>query len=192
MKKRYVVLAALGIAFGYIAKTDHWFEDEREIYFPITKEQLRASVKAEWAEKNNQKSEQLNIVDVIASKQLARHDLQGQIFRAIDKRLAKPYGIDSHRNEREVIQRLNLLQAMSHYWPNDKVLLQVAPGQLKDLLLRLAKDNNEDMQVRRQAYKYWMNFCAASGMISTEKAKLANLATHSDSRLIATLAQSAE
>lgn len=41
MKKYYVILAVLAILAGYVAKTNHWFEDERDIYFPISKEQLK-------------------------------------------------------------------------------------------------------------------------------------------------------
>jgi len=42
MKKNYVLLMILAILLGYIAKTNYWFEDERDIYFPISKEQLKA------------------------------------------------------------------------------------------------------------------------------------------------------
>ncbi|MGZ3691271.1 MAG: hypothetical protein ACXVAX_07195, partial [Pseudobdellovibrio sp.] len=45
MKKRYIVLTVVGLILGYIAKTDYWFEDEREVYFPITKEQIRSYAK---------------------------------------------------------------------------------------------------------------------------------------------------
>ena len=41
MKKYYLLLAGLAILLGYIVKTNYWFEDERDIYFPITKEQLK-------------------------------------------------------------------------------------------------------------------------------------------------------
>ena len=46
MKKRYLALAAAGIILGYLAKMDYWFEDERDVYFPITKEQLQSRVRA--------------------------------------------------------------------------------------------------------------------------------------------------
>lgn len=41
MKKYYVALTILATLIGYLAKTNYWFEDERDIYFPITKEQLK-------------------------------------------------------------------------------------------------------------------------------------------------------
>jgi|GEM_PF-4723240 len=41
MKKYYFILATLAILFGYFAKTNNWFDDERDLYFPITKEQLK-------------------------------------------------------------------------------------------------------------------------------------------------------
>lgn len=42
MKKNYVLLMILAILLGYLAKINYWFEDERDIYFPISKEQLKA------------------------------------------------------------------------------------------------------------------------------------------------------
>lgn len=48
--KKYIVLGILSLLVGYIAITDHWFVDERDIYFPITKEQLR--VKKKYADKH--------------------------------------------------------------------------------------------------------------------------------------------
>lgn len=41
MKKYYILLGILGVLTGYFFKSNFLFEDEREIYFPITKEQLR-------------------------------------------------------------------------------------------------------------------------------------------------------
>ena len=45
MKKRYFALAVVGLFLGYLAKMNYWFEDERDVYFPITKEQLRTKVR---------------------------------------------------------------------------------------------------------------------------------------------------
>lgn len=39
--KKYLILGLLSLLLGYFAVADHWFVDERDIYFPITKEQLR-------------------------------------------------------------------------------------------------------------------------------------------------------
>ncbi len=50
MKKYYISLLGvlsilLGYFAGYLAVTNHWFEDERDVYFPITKEQLKEQLK---------------------------------------------------------------------------------------------------------------------------------------------------
>lgn len=41
MKKYYVGFAIVGLLVGYFAKVQYWFEDEKDVFFPITKEQLR-------------------------------------------------------------------------------------------------------------------------------------------------------
>lgn len=41
MKKKYIALAVLGLLIGYFSKIYFWSEDERDVYFPITKEQLK-------------------------------------------------------------------------------------------------------------------------------------------------------
>lgn len=41
MKKKYIALAVLSLLIGYFSKIYFWSEDERDIYFPITKEQLK-------------------------------------------------------------------------------------------------------------------------------------------------------
>ena len=45
MKKRYLIAAVLGLILGFWAKIDYWFVDERDVFFPITKEDLRVSKK---------------------------------------------------------------------------------------------------------------------------------------------------
>ncbi|MBY0554506.1 hypothetical protein K2P97_08255 [bacterium] len=42
MKKYYVGFAIVGLFVGYFAKVNYWFEDEKDVFFPISKEQLRA------------------------------------------------------------------------------------------------------------------------------------------------------
>lgn len=51
MKKYYLFLALLGLFLGYSAKYNFWFEDARNVFFPITKETIKQSAQAKLSQK---------------------------------------------------------------------------------------------------------------------------------------------
>ena len=166
MRKFYISLAVIGLVAGYFAKTDFWFEDEQDIYFPITREQLKVN--------REDHSQILN-------------------FEVIKKRLTSQYPKKTIQHskayDREVKARLDLLQAMSVFWSAPKTDLKFNPAEAKNFFAQLARDKTENLMIRRQAYKNWLTFQApaAPGI-----ARLASLANHSDENLIGNLSEDAQ
>lgn len=175
MKKFYISLAVIGIVAGYIAKSDFWLEDERDVYFPITREQLKvrkpsATDLADWS--HNHK----------------------QTFDVIKKRLATQYpeksATSSKAYDREVKARLGLLHAMSVYWGAPAAQLEIDTAVVKNFFAELAKSKNENLMIRRQAYKNWVAF--QRNYTLEESQRLASLASHSDENLLQSLTENAQ
>lgn len=210
MKKRYFALAAVGLILGYFAKMDYWFEDERDVYFPISKEQLRSKVRAvkQAGMQNNQVTSQVgkstgsvdkaapsyvdlahlsqNLLfnEIYNNKVLQQEDHHGVYFQMIQSRLNSEYPrsvASSHSSayEREVANRLGLLRAMSHFWTTPNNVKTVEAKQIKDFFHDVAKNKNENIMVRRQAYKNWLTFGD-----SAQQSEKQRLAANSDSRLL--------
>lgn len=208
MKKRYLALALAGIILGYVAKVNYWFEDEREIYFPITKEQIRSKVRAEKLARlqsspiKNQistvtsapsvaphadlskLSQNLLFNEIYKNKVLQHESHHSLYFQMIQARLNSQYpqspsGIATNSYEREVENRLGLLRAMSHFWSNPTEVKNVDPKQIKNFFYSVAKNKNENIMVRRQAYKNWLTF--GEHVADSQKHRLAQ---NSDRRLL--------
>ena len=81
--------------------------------------------------------------------------------------------------EREVANRLGLLRAMSHFWTVPNSVKNVDKKQIKDFFHDVAKNKNENIMVRRQAYKNWLTFGDSAGQSEKQR-----LAANSDSRLL--------
>jgi hypothetical protein len=150
MKKRYYFLVFFGAMLGYFSVADHWFEDERDLYFPITAEQIRAGVRAQ-----------------------AEQNAGLTALQSAKERFNTPY---KKNYERDLRQRLELLNNLAH--------TKAAPiAETKEFFLSLAKNKNENIVVRRQAYKNWMN------LHDNKKENLVQLATFSDESMLESLTQ---
>jgi hypothetical protein len=150
MKKRYYFLIFFGALLGYFSVTDHWFEDERDIYFPITAEQLRAGVHAQ-----------------------AEQTAGLSLLQSAKDRFNSPY---KKNYERDLRDRLSLLNEVV----NAK---QIPANDSKEFFLSLAKNKNENIVVRRQAYKNWLH------LSEDKKSQQAQLATFSDETMLESLTQ---
>jgi hypothetical protein len=211
MKKRYFALAVAGLILGYFAKVNYWFEDERDVYFPITKEQLQSKVRAvkQAGMQNNlgtvaqiskttgsvdnanpsyvdlaRLSQNLLFNEIYNNKVLQKEEHQNVYFQMIQSRLSSEYPrsvASSHSSayEREVANRLGLLRAMSHFWATPNAVKNVEAKQIKDFFHDVAKNKNENIMVRRQAYKNWLTFGD-----SAQPSEKQRLAANSDSRLL--------
>lgn len=151
MKKRYFFFVFFGMILGYLAINDHWFEDERDIYFPITAEQIRAGVA-------HLRAEQGGAVSVLQSAK---------------ERLNLPY---KKNYERDIHERMQLLAVVAYS-------KQVPVTESKDFFLNLARNKNENILVRRQAYKHWLN------LSEQKNVGLVQLATFSDESMLESLTQ---
>ncbi len=151
MKKYYFFFVFFGTVLGYLAITEHWFEDERDIYFPITAQQIRAGVAQMRAEQNGD-------VAVLQSAKV-RFDL--------------PYRTNYDRDLKE---RLQLLGTVAHS-------KNVTVADSKEFFLNLARNKNENILVRRQAYKHWLK------LSSPNSASLVRLATFSDETMLESLTE---
>lgn len=211
MKKRYFALAVAGLILGYFAKVNYWFEDERDVYFPITKEQLQSKVRAikQAGMQNNlgtvaqiskttgsvdnanpsyvdlaRLSQNLLFNEIYNNKVLQKEEHQNVYFQMIQSRLSSEYPrsvASSHSSayEREVANRLGLLRAMSQFWATPNAVKNVEAKQIKDFFHDIAKNKNENIMVRRQAYKNWLTFGD-----SAQPSEKQRLAANSDSRLL--------
>jgi hypothetical protein len=150
MKKRYYFLIFFGAMLGYFSVTDHWFEDERDIYFPITAEQIRAGVHAQ-AEQS---------ADVSA-------------LQAAKERFSLAY---KKNYERDVRERLEVLSAVAHS-------KTISAAESKNFFLSLARNKNENIVIRRQAYKNWLQ------LKNERKENLVQLAAFSDESMLESLTQ---
>lgn len=223
MKKYYVGLAFLGLLLGYTAKMGYWFQDERDVFFPITKEQLRAKKQLQKNQMQHDDGEKASAENNLAKTaneptaaststpvnldKLSQSELFNQIynqkvlnekqnhgtyFQMIRTRLnsAYPPVVDTkYRSgyEHEVADRIGLLRAMAKFWNTPKQLSGVDSKSVKLLFYNLAQNKNENLMVRRQAFKNWLYF--GDSVSQVEKRKLASAA---DTRLLHLVALSDE
>jgi len=150
MKKRYYFLIFFGAMLGYFSVAEHWFEDESDLYFPITAEQIRAGVRAQ-AQQNNGIS----------------------VLQNAKERFNAPY---KKNYERDLHERLELLSTLIHS-------KQVPVAESKAFFLNLARNKNENIVIRRQAYKQWLQ------LTDQKKETLVQLATFSDESMLEALTQ---
>lgn len=151
MKKRYFFLVILGAFVGYFSVSDHWLEDERDVYFPITAEQIRAGVAQ------------------------TREAQSGHVsaLQSAKEKFNLPY---KKNYERDLRERMQLLTIMAHS-------KSVPVAETKEFFLTLARNKNEDMLVRRLAYKNWLE------LHEDKKENLVQLATFSDESMLESLTQ---
>jgi hypothetical protein len=161
MKKRYFCFVLAGLVLGYIAKVEHWFEDEREIYFPITAEQIRAGVKEAKLDSNRQPSSAFDVFkQKITSKNSKNYN------RSVNQKLA-------------LLKSANMQEDLSDYL------------ELKKLYLEIVRNKEEDMLVRRQAYKNWVALDNINSNKTTEEHRLGQLANFSDEKMLNSLIEDA-
>ena len=225
MKKYYFVFGVLGLLIGYFSKVDFWFEDGRDVFFPITKAQLKKkkqpltadsavaavvpqAVAGEAAKAPNQivDLEHLSQYELFHqlynSKVLVARTSQAVYFEKIKNRLNSKYPApvqSEHKTayEKEVANRLGLLKAMSQFWPTPKEV-SISQKEIKQLFHEIAKNKDENLMVRRQAFKNWLTFgnTAAQSeknqLLASADSKLLHLISLSDENLIQSLTESAE
>lgn len=222
MKKYYIIIGLAGLLFGYFAKYDFWFEDARDTFFPITKETIKQSVqnKTDTTDSNTDKpteqpttaaekkanSEPVNL-DILAgnalfkelynNKALTEKNNQSVYFEKIKKRLTSPYPAFKDvefgsEYESEVTNRLGILRAMSHFWSKPS-LVSVNPDKMKKFFYQIADNKNENLMVRRQAYKNWLYFGKSVSaeekkrFIAGADSEMLHLISVSDDELISSL-----
>jgi hypothetical protein len=201
MKKYFIIFAALGLLIGYFAKVQYWFEDEKDVLFPITKAQLRIKKNSTAGVNANQNTASPNQVanvnpansaatpvdlqnlsqyelfnELYNSKVLNQTNNHALYFDKIRARLKSAYPAHEvsefkTKYEKEVANRIGLLKAMSVFWPTPR---QVSLSQkpIKLFFYEVASNKSENVMVRRQAYKNWMSF--GNSISETEKNKFLN------------------
>lgn len=226
MKKYYFIFGVLGLMIGYFSKLDFWFEDGRDVFFPITKAQLKKKKSAVPISDNAAAATGSQVVTVSTAKasaqiadleHLSQFELFHQLynskvllqrsnhaayFEKIKNRINSKYPApvqSEHRTayEKEVANRLGLLKAMSQFWPTPKEV-SVGQKEIKQLFHHIARNKEENLMVRRQAFKNWLTF--GNSVAQTEKnqllasadSKLLHLISLSDENLIQSLTESAE
>lgn len=185
MKKYYIGFAIVGLLVGYFAKVQYWFEDEKDVFFPITKEQLRAHKNKQAAASQTQQGSGNNVVATAGAapqtpvdlERLSQYELFNQLynskvlsqkenhvvyFEKIKARLTSDYPVtkaSEHKSnfEKEVANRVGLLRAMAKFWPTPKQV-QYDHVQIKKFFFTVASNKKENLMVRRQAYKNWLSF----------------------------------
>lgn len=207
MKKYYFIFGVLGLLIGYFSKLDFWFEDGRDIFFPITKAQLKkkkttqtapdaaASATSPLEVANATAKPAAPVVDLenlsqfelfhqlYNSKVLVPRGSQSVYFEKIKSRINSKYPApvqSEHRTayEKEVANRLGLLKAMSQFWPTPKEV-SVSQKEIKQFFHDIARNKEENFMVRRQAFKNWLTF----GNTVTQNEKNQLLAS-ADSKLL--------
>ena len=227
MKKYYIILAVLGLFIGYFSKMNFWFEDAREVFFPISKAQLKTK-KIAVAVTGKSPSEDASPADSTPTptaslpspvdlEKLSQYELFHQLYNArvlqqtsnheiyfekIKARLTSKYPVavaTEHKSiyEKEVADRLGLLRAMLHFWSSPKEV-RYDHKSIKQFFYEVANNKDENLMIRRQAYKNWLSF--GNSVSRTDKGRflasnddrLLHLVSLSDENLIETLTESAE
>lgn len=197
--KRYIALAVVGLVVGYLAQSNYLFQDERDVYFPITKEQLQTKVR--FAKIEQAQAEQLNAPDLLAAiynqKVLTRDFNQKDYFKKIETYFTahQSYSTRStpQKNALELKHKLSFLIAFSTNWNTPQKISGFEPQEYAQFLKSLAQNKNEHILVRKQAYKNWLSFTqeavAVNARTAAEKVRLAQLVTFSDAQMIDSLSQ---
>lgn len=194
--KRYVALAVVGLFVGYVAQSNFWFEDERDVYFPITKEQLQMKVRT--TKVANAQAQDLKAPDLLTAiyneKVLTKGFLQKDYFNKIETYFtAHSADVDmtAQKKSLELKHKLSFLMAFSTNWSAPQKISGFEPKEYAQFLKRIAQNKNEHLLVRKQAYKNWLAF-SQDGLIAhsgAEKVRLAQLVTFSDTQMIDSLSQ---
>lgn len=201
MKKYYIGFAMVGLLVGYFAKVQYWFEDEKDVFFPITKEQLRAKKNKPVVNVQTESEDSATAFEPSASvpkpqipaalESLSQYELFNQLynskvlteknnqsvyFEKIRTRLTSPYPIGVatiHKSdyEKEVANRIGLLKAMATFWPTPHQV-QYDQKKIKQFFYNVASSKKENLMVRRQAYKNWLSF--GDSVASADKSKFLN------------------
>jgi hypothetical protein len=198
MKKNYMIFAVLGLLVGYFAKTQYWFEDEKDVFFPITKAQLRIK-KNNAAVISNQNISSTNhnstsgalVLPPVDLQNLSQYELFNELYNSkvlsqtanqafyfdkIRARLKSAYPAREvsefkTKYEKEVANRLGLLKAMAEFWPTPQQV-RVSQKPIKQFFYDVASNKSENLMVRRQAYKNWLSF--GNSLTYAEKNKFLN------------------
>lgn len=205
MKKYYFIFGILGLLIGYFSKLDFWFEDGRDVFFPITKAQLKKKKTAQPIPDAPSETAQSAAVALTKTpapiadlENLSQFELFHQLynskvlvspsnhavyFEKIKNRINSKYPAavrSEHRTayEKEVANRLGLLKAMSQFWPSPKEV-SVNQKEIKLFFHGIARNKEENFMVRRQAFKNWLTF--GNSVTANEKTQLLASA---DSRLL--------
>ena len=199
MMKRYVALAVIGLVVGYVAQSNYLFQDERDVFFPITKQQLQTKVRS--AKIAEAKAHQLNAPDLLAAiynqKVLTRDFNQKDYFKKIETYFTAHQpgstATTPHNSALELKHKLSFLIAFSANWNTPQKISGFQPQEYAQFLKNLAQNRNEHILVRKQAYKNWLSFTqetvAVNARSATEKLRLAQLVTFSDAQMIDSLSQ---
>jgi hypothetical protein len=132
-----------------------------------------------------EKLSQSELFDQIYNKKvLTEKENHALYFRMIYSRLHSAYPAFVNSNyrsgyEQEVSNRMGILQAMVKFWPTPKQIDGVDQKAIKQLFYEVAQNKNENLMVRRQAFKNWLHF--GNSVSQADKIKLASLG---DSRLL--------
>ena len=183
MKKYYFIFGMLGLLIGYFSKLDFWFEDGRDVFFPITKAQLKKKRTAQpvpdvAVTPQNVAAASTNApTPIVDLENLSQFELFHQLYNSkvlvprgshvayfakIKNRINSKYPApvkSEHRTayEKEVANRLGLLKAMSQFWPTPKEV-SVNQKEIKQFFHDIARNKEENFMVRRQAFKNWLTF----------------------------------
>ena len=186
MKKYYFIFGVLGLLIGYFSKSDFWFEDGRDTFFPISKSQLKkkkplppvtdiatsavtpqntsataAAVPAQIVDLDRLSQFEL-FHQLYNNKVLMVRGNQATYFEAIKGRISSKYPPpvqSEHKTayEKEVANRLGILRAMAQFWPTPKEV-SVSQKEIKKFFHDIARNKEENFMVRRQAFKNWLTF----------------------------------
>lgn len=208
MKKYYIVVGVLGLLVGYFSKSNFWFEDGRDTFFPITKSQLKKNKSVVPAPDTQivaagitaqattpqltppppivdlEKLSQYELFHELYNSKILKTSANQKIyFEKIKNRLNSKYPapvVSEHKTsyEKEVANRLGLLRAMSQFWPTPKEV-SLNHKEVKKFFYDIALNKDENFMVRRQAFKNWLTF--GNSVSQNEKNQLMASA---DSRLL--------
>lgn len=199
MQKRYVLLALLGLLVGYIAQTQYWFVDERDVYFPITREHLQNKVRAEKLAKLNhvELDAPALLVDIYNRKVLKQQKLQFNYFEKVKTYFAKQNFLLQNReltviqNDLSTKNKLSFLIAFSQYWERPQSISGFSPTDYARFLMDISKNKKESLLVRKQAYRNWLVFTGTDHQLantpSRSQNRMAQLVSFSDEKLMDSL-----
>ncbi len=189
MIKRYYLFAAFGLIFGYTAQSNYWFVDERDVYFPITREQLQLNVRNTNMALTEKSAPNATILlnDIYNLHALKKASLQKEYLLEI-----KNYFYLPEKTTLNIKHKLNLLTALSIYWNSNSTIVGLEPNEYSLFLIQLAKNKTENILVRKQAYKNWLliNKPVVAENKKIQYNRLAQLVNFSDENLMNSISES--